>query len=225
MYSKKIMLRNICDLMCQDAVPMDDMIADQIATVRQSLPGEQRILLNRLLDDINSADSEAKYKAFEKVELMVPVTIVMLSIYLSEYQLGQRVSHKKVLELSYEDVKSSTNGLIVITPDFDNFTAKLIAADKYSKYMTEIPILEGVTNREYYGRSATSIENKCKIEYGTEQGLAALIYGEKGLSSLPIQDITGEHITVVNLSPEALIYQGFLALFLYKKMKYFIKIT
>ena len=144
---------------------------------------------------------------------------------MSEYQLGQRVSHKKVLELSYEDVKSSTKGLIVITPDFDNFTAKLIAADKYSKYMTEIPILEGVTNREYYGRSATSIENKCKIEYGTEQGLAALIYGEKGLSSLPIQDITGEHITVVNLSPEALIYQGFLALFLYKKMKYFIKIT
>ena len=198
MYSKKIMLRNICDLMCQDAVPMDDMIADQIATVRQSLPGEQRILLNRLLDDINSADSEAKYKAFEKVELMVPVTIVMLSIYLSEYQLGQRVSHKKVLELSYEDVKSSTNGLIVITPDFDNFTAKLIAADKYSKYMTEIPILEGVTNREYYGRSATSIENKCKIEYGTEQGLAALIYGEKGLSSLPIQDITGEHIDTDN---------------------------
>ena len=122
----------------------------------------------------------------------------MVSIYLSEYQLGQRVSHKKVLELSYEDVKSSTNGLIVITPDFDNFTAKLIAADKYSKYMTEIPILEGVTNREYYGRSATTIENKCKIEYGTEQGLAALIYGEKGLSSLPIQDIAGEHINTDN---------------------------
>lgn len=52
--------------------------------------------------------------------------------------------------------------------------------------------------RRYYGRSATSIENKCKIEYGTEQGLAALIYGEKGLSSLPIQDITGEHIDTDN---------------------------
>lgn len=125
-------------------------------------------------------------------------TFKTLSIYLSEYQLGQRVSHKKVLELSYEDVKSSTNGLIVITPDFDNFTAKLIAADKYSKYMTEIPILEGVKNREYYGRSATTIENKCKTEYGTEQGLAALIYGEKGLSSLPIQDIAGEHIDTDN---------------------------
>ena len=125
-------------------------------------------------------------------------TFKTLSIYLSEYQLGQRVSHKKVLELSYEDVKSSTNGWIVITPDFDNFTAKLIAADKYSKYMTEIPILEGVKNREYYGRSATTIENKCRIEYGTEQGLAALIYGEKGLSSLPIQDIAGKHINTDN---------------------------
>ena len=58
--------------------------------------------------------------------------------------------------------------------------------------------MEGVTNREYYGRSATTIENKCKIEYGTEQGLPALIYGEKGVSSLPIQDIAGEHINTDN---------------------------
>ena len=97
--------------------------------------------------------------------------------------------HKRVLELSYEDVKSAKNGLIVITPDFDNFTTKLIAADEYSKYMTETPILEGVANREYYGRSATSIENKSTIEYETEQGLPALIYGEQGVSSLPIQTL------------------------------------
>ncbi|RHU79083.1 XRE family transcriptional regulator [Clostridiaceae bacterium OM08-6BH] len=121
-----------------------------------------------------------------------------LSIYLSEYQSGTRVLHKKVLEISYEDVKSASDGLIVIIPDFDNFTIKLIVADEYSKYMTESPILGGVANRAYYGRSATSIENKCKIEYGTEQGLAALIYGEKGLSSLPIQDITGEYIDTDN---------------------------
>ena len=121
-------------------------------------------------------------------------TFQALYVYLSEYHSGKRVSHKRVLELSYEDVKSAKNGLIVITPDFDNFTAKLIAADEYSKYMTEMPILEGVANREYYGRSATSIENKSTIEYGTEQGLAALIYGEQGVSSLPIQDITGEYI-------------------------------
>ena len=125
-------------------------------------------------------------------------TIQTLYVYLSEYQSGKRISHKKVLELSYQNMKSAKNGLIVITPDFDNFTTKLIAADEYSKYMTETPILEGVANREYYGRSATSIENKSTIEYGTEQGLAALIYGEQGVSSLPIQDITGEHIDTDN---------------------------
>ena len=121
-----------------------------------------------------------------------------LYVYLSEYQSGKRISHKKVLELSYQNMKSAKNGLIVITPDFDNFTTKLIAADEYSKYMTETPILEGVANREYYGRSATSIENKSTIEYGTEQGLAALIYGEQGVSSLPIQDIKGEYIDTDN---------------------------
>ena len=121
-----------------------------------------------------------------------------LYVYLSEYQSGKRISHKKVLELSYQNMKSAKNGLIVITPDFDNFTTKLIAADEYSKYMTETPILEGVANREYCGKSATSIENKSTIEYGTEQGLAALIYGEQGVSSLPIQDIRGEYIDTDN---------------------------
>lgn len=64
--------------------------------------------------------------------------------------------------------------------------------------MIETPILEGVANREYYGRSATSIENKSTIKYDTEQGVTALIYGEKGLSSLPIQDIAGEYIDTNN---------------------------
>ena len=112
-----------------------------------------------------------------------------LYVYLSEYQSGKRVSHKRVLELSYEDVKSAKNGLIVITPDFDNFTAKLIAADEYSKYMTEMPILEGVANREYYGRSATQVEGEVPIQRDTEQGLMALIYGEDGLEAIPVKEM------------------------------------
>ena len=35
-------------------------------------------------------------------------------------------------------------------------------------------------------------------EYGAEQGITVLIYGEKGLSSLPIQDIAGEYIDTNN---------------------------
>ena len=116
-------------------------------------------------------------------------TFQALYVYLSEYYFGKRVSHKRVLELSYEDVKSAKNGLIVITPDFDNFTAKLIAADEYSKYMTEMPILEGVANREYYGRSATQVEGEVPIQRDTEQGLMALIYGEDGLEAIPVKEM------------------------------------
>lgn len=121
-----------------------------------------------------------------------------LSIYLSEYQSGKRISHKKVMELSYEEARTAQNGSIVITPDFDNFTTKLIVADEYSKYVAETPILKGAVNREYYGRSATSIENKSTIKYGKEQGVAALIYGEEGVSSLPIQDIKGKYLDTDN---------------------------
>ena len=116
-------------------------------------------------------------------------TFQALYVYLSEYHSGKRVSHKRVLELSYEDVKSAKNGLIVITPDFDNFTAKLIAADEYSKYMTETPILKGVANREYYGRSATQVEGEVPIQRDTEQGLMALIYGEDGLEAIPVKEM------------------------------------
>ena len=116
-------------------------------------------------------------------------TFQALYVYLSEYHSGKRVSHKRVLELSYEDVKSAKNGLIVITPDFDNFTAKLIAADEYSKYMTEMPILEGVANREYYGRSATQVEGEVTIQRDTEQCLMALIYGEDGLEAIPVKEM------------------------------------
>lgn len=52
--------------MCQNAVPMDDTIAEKIKAFRQLILREQRVLLKRLLDDINNADSEAKYEAFEK---------------------------------------------------------------------------------------------------------------------------------------------------------------
>lgn len=63
MSSRGIMLRNVCDAICQDATLVDNKIAEQIKVVRQLLPKEKGVLLNRLLND---ADREAKYEAFEK---------------------------------------------------------------------------------------------------------------------------------------------------------------
>ena len=123
----------------------------------------------------------------------------IVGISLNEFLAGEDIEVTNV-------EKKSEDTLIQISKDSSHkqrylkkiIAVLLIAADEYSKYMTETPILEGAANREYYGRSATSIENKSPIEYGTEQGLAALIYGEQGVSSLPIQDIKGEYIDTDN---------------------------
>ena len=120
-----------------------------------------------------------------------------LKLHIYRYESGKLSDQDKV-EMGFEDIGSPKSGEIVMVSDFDNYVIKLIISGGGSRLSTEIPILENVENREYYGRSATSIENKSTIKYDTEQGVTALIYGEKGLSSLPIQDIAGEYIDTNN---------------------------
>lgn len=112
-----------------------------------------------------------------------------LTIFMSEYHFGKLSAKNKIAELSYDDVESPTEGKIVLVPDFEKFEVKLIVADTSSKYSTTIPILEKVEGREYYGRSATQIEEKVSIQKNSEQGLAAFIYGKDGLSTTPVQNI------------------------------------
>ncbi len=109
----------------------------------------------------------------------------VLTIYISTYQSGKRISKDKI-EVTYGDTGSPTEGMIAIVPDFENFTVKLVIADDSTKQSTNIPILENVKNREYYGRSATQIEETKQITYNKEQSLAALLYGENGLEGEPL---------------------------------------
>lgn len=112
-----------------------------------------------------------------------------LMVFMSEYRSGKLVTKNIIAELSYGELESSTEGKIVLVPNFEKFEVKLIVADTYAKYSTTIPILVEVEGREYYGRSATQIEEKVSIRENSEQGLAAFIYGEQGLSATPIQNI------------------------------------
>lgn len=112
-----------------------------------------------------------------------------LTIFISEYHFGELSAKNKIVELSYKEIESPAEGKIVLVPDFEKFEVKLIVADTSAKYSTTIPILEKVEGREYYGRSATQIEEKVLIQKNSEQGLAAFIYGKDGLSTTPIQNI------------------------------------
>lgn len=156
------------------------------------------ISVNEFLSGEDISESGVREKSDETLLQVTKDNYKSLSVYLSEYQSGKRVSHEKIAEISFNGTESTETGMIVIVPDFEKFSARLIVADNYAKYTTENPILDNIENREYYGKSVTSIDHTCPIDVGTEQGLAFLIYAENGLSMLPIQDISGDNVDTEN---------------------------
>lgn len=132
---------------------------------------------------LSGTDGAYLFKFYAKEEYKT------LTIYLSEYQAGELINKSKVADLGYDGIESAKRGVIAVIPDFELFRVKLIIADDYSKCSTDFPILEGVENREYYGRSATQVEGEVPIQQDTEQGLMALIYGEDGLEAIPVKEM------------------------------------
>ena len=132
---------------------------------------------------LSGTDGAYLFKFYAKEEYKT------LTIYLSEYQSGKLINKSKVADLDYNGLESAKRGVIAVIPDFELFRVKLIVADDYSKCSTDFPILEGVENREYYGRSATQVEGEVSIQQDTDQGLMALIYGEDGLEAIPVKEM------------------------------------
>lgn len=56
------------------------------------------------------------------------------------------------------------------------------------KLSTEIPILENVEDREYYGRSVTEIQNVVDIRYN-KQPLIAFLYDDDTMSVPALDDL------------------------------------
>lgn len=76
-----------------------------------------------------------------------------------------------------------------MVPDFDNYVIKLIIFGDGSKLSTEIPILENVEDREYYGRSETEITNVVDIRYNEQQPLIAFVYDDDAMSVPALDDL------------------------------------
>lgn len=110
-----------------------------------------------------------------------------LKLYISEYQSGELVD-KSPIELGFDGINSPERGEILIVPDFDNFTIKIVISAS-GKILTEVPILEEVAGREYYGRSATEIRENTSIRYNEEQALLALIYDNDEMRVPALSDL------------------------------------
>lgn len=141
---------------------------------------------------LSGADGAFLFKFFSKDKFRA------LDVYLSKYQSGELVTKSKVAELSYDDRNLRTEGMLVFLPVFEKFEIQLVVTDNYSKYKTSIPVLEGVEDRTYYGRSSSQITENIPIEYDVEQGLIAFIYSDNELSAIPVEEIGKETSDVKN---------------------------
>ena len=111
-----------------------------------------------------------------------------LRLHIHRYESG-RLSNQDKVEIGFEDIGSPKSGEIVMVPDFDNYVIKLIISGDGSKLSTEIPILENVEDREYYGRSATEIQNVVDIRYNKQQPLIAFLYDDDTMSVPALDDL------------------------------------
>ena len=111
-----------------------------------------------------------------------------LRLYIHRYESG-RLSNQDKVEIGFEDIGSPKSGEIVMVPDFDNYVIKLIISGDGNKLSTEIPILENVEDREYYGRSATEIQNIVDIRYNKQQPLIAFLYDDETMSVPALDDL------------------------------------
>ena len=120
-----------------------------------------------------------------------------LTVSVSEYQSGKRIDRGNNV-VSYESIGSPSEGMIVIVPNFEDFTVKLVIADQSAKLSTEIPILDAVEGREYIGRSASQIEAETDIRFDEEQYILALIYNNDIMHVLNIQEFENGNIPLDN---------------------------
>ena len=111
-----------------------------------------------------------------------------LRLHIHRYESG-RLSNQDKVEIGFEDIGSPKSGEIVMVPDFDNYVIKLIMSGDGNKLSTEIPILENVEDREYYGRSATEIQNIVDIRYNKQQPLIAFLYDDETMSVPALDDL------------------------------------
>ncbi len=112
----------------------------------------------------------------------------LISMYLTEYQKGKKISHKEVCEFYINPSQGAKKGNIALTINQETSSMKIIVAYDGGYYSAEqISFLENI--KDFDAWSIEKIEEKTFIRYGKEQMLAALFYGKEGVSTIPIEEL------------------------------------
>lgn len=112
----------------------------------------------------------------------------LISMYLTEYQKGKKISHKEVCEFYINPSQGAKKGNIALVVDYEASTLKIIDAFEDGYYVAEgISFLENISNYDVWDYD--KIEEKTSIKYSKKQMLVALSYGKNHVTSLPIKGL------------------------------------
>ncbi len=121
-----------------------------------------------------------------------------LDLELIAYQNGQKSGKPRKLISMKLDGNEGCTGTLAIVPDFQHYQIKVICASEEGKYQTEFSILDGVNDREYYGRSATDITEPISLRDGNFHGILALFYAKDELQAIPVESVEADGPGAVN---------------------------
>lgn len=97
-----------------------------------------------------------------------------VTLYLTVYENGISVEKSELATLS--SIEGQDAGMIAFVPDFSQFQIKTILAGDGIESSGQFAILDGVTGREYYIRSAGEMAERAAIIRGKEQGVVCFLY-------------------------------------------------
>ncbi len=112
----------------------------------------------------------------------------LISMYLTEYQKGKKISHKEVCEFYINPSQGAKKGNIALTINQEASSMNIIVAYDGGYYSAE-QISFSKNIKDFNAWWIEKIEEKTFIRYGKEQMLAALFYGKKGVSTIPIEEL------------------------------------
>lgn len=121
----------------------------------------------------------------------------VLRIYLTEYRSGDFVKKEEIGSFTYDDAESPKKGKIVFVPDSEKSLVRWIVADDCAKYSAEFPVLEQ-EEAAAFGRTSTQMDGETELQYNSEQGLLALMYGKDGVEATPVSLIQQGEISKRN---------------------------
>ena len=119
---------------------------------------------------------------------MLDDSFTQMTFLLTIYENGV-LEREEELGGVYFNANAAQEGMLALIPDFKDFRIKLIIAGGGAKYSAEFDILEKVSGREYFGRSASGLTAKTRIVPDAWTDLAVFLYGRDGLSAMPIEDL------------------------------------